>query len=324
MTKIASRRINSPFLIGLFVTIGTFVLVLAIFWLGASQFLKERIYFVTYFEGSVEGLETGSSVKYLGVPVGTVSKIRVATDGKLIEVIMQIDRILNISDSLRVKAEIAGITGGKFLQLFYPNKTFLLEQHPYLNFKAPFPLIHSSPSGIDEFETAARQVMTKLTKFDLEALTGETINFLQSTSDFFKNQDMINALANIRQSSEHLTAIMARADTTHILGNVSKASTELLEATEDLKKFTSILNRNMDDFKLNSYLKSAFMKYDSTLTDARNSLQLMSYSFESTILNFNDVLEQLKLSNKQFRRTLRTWSENPGELLLREPPPVEK
>ena len=51
-------------------------------WLSANKFLKEQIYYVTYFDGSVEGLNVGSPVKYQGVPCGAVQALEVAPDGK--------------------------------------------------------------------------------------------------------------------------------------------------------------------------------------------------------------------------------------------------
>jgi ABC-type transporter Mla subunit MlaD len=182
---IRSRKINSSFLIGLFVVTGTIILVGFLIWMGATQFLKEQTFYVTYFDGSIEGLEPGSAVKYLGVPCGRVQKVQVAPDGMLVEVIMNIDEKITISDSLRVKAEMAGIAGGKFLQLFIPTDPQMFEMNPKITFKPPYTLIKSAPSGIEEITLAARDVMTNIMKLQFAEISKGTINFLDATTKFF-------------------------------------------------------------------------------------------------------------------------------------------
>ena len=47
---------------------------------GAGRFFKKTIPFETYFDQSVQGLEVGAPVKYLGVKIGEVKKISILTD----------------------------------------------------------------------------------------------------------------------------------------------------------------------------------------------------------------------------------------------------
>ena len=96
------NKFTGAFLIGIFVLTGLVILIATVIWLGKTQFMEESKLYVTYFDGSVEGLEKGSPVKYLGVPVGTVDKIKVAPDGKLVEIVMQIESTLD---------EIAALVG---------------------------------------------------------------------------------------------------------------------------------------------------------------------------------------------------------------------
>src|SRR4030043_19418 len=84
-------RKTSKFMIGLFVTIGILIGMVAVVWLGASKYFEKGATYVTYFDESVQGLQLDSAVKYRGVEVGRVEKIRVAPDNTLIEVVMKID-----------------------------------------------------------------------------------------------------------------------------------------------------------------------------------------------------------------------------------------
>ncbi len=50
------------FLIGLFVTVGVMIGVAAVIWLGASKYFQKGSMYVTYFDESVQGLQTDSVV----------------------------------------------------------------------------------------------------------------------------------------------------------------------------------------------------------------------------------------------------------------------
>ena len=80
---------STKFKIGLFL-IGILLLTVAILiWLGASRYFEDSQTAVAYFSESVQGLESDSPVKFRGVPVGRIKKIRMAPDGRLIEVVME-------------------------------------------------------------------------------------------------------------------------------------------------------------------------------------------------------------------------------------------
>jgi len=62
-------RKTSKFMVGLFVTVGVFIGLVAIIWLGASNYFEKGLMYVTYFDESVQGLQADSAVKYRGVEV---------------------------------------------------------------------------------------------------------------------------------------------------------------------------------------------------------------------------------------------------------------
>src|SRR5689334_13518250 len=84
-----ARKKSVYFVVGFFVTVGTIAAVLAIFWLGASRYFRQGTKYATFFDESVQGLQVDSAVKYRGVEVGSVEKIRVAPDNRLIEVVIK-------------------------------------------------------------------------------------------------------------------------------------------------------------------------------------------------------------------------------------------
>lgn len=76
------------FRVGVFVLVGAALIVGGIIAFGAGAVIKEEYYYAeTYFDESVQGLEVGSPVKLLGVPIGRV------------ELITFVDQVYDVSPS---------------------------------------------------------------------------------------------------------------------------------------------------------------------------------------------------------------------------------
>lgn len=324
MKKIKASRSSSSFLVGIFVIIGSILIISVIIWLGASSFLEENVQYLTYFDGSVEGLDPGSAVKYLGVPVGTVGKIEVAPDGRLIQVTMLIGKKIEISDSLRVKAEMAGIAGGKFLQLYFPTDTAIAKMYPEIKFKPDFPVIRSSPSGIQEIEIAAREIMNNIMKFQFDSVSNNTVSFLATTTDFFKNKKLYSIISNLETTSNDLKLLMSNANNTNFWGNLNNTSEELYKTSVALKNFSDELNSKIDDVDIEKTIANASMRYDSVMINTNQAIKNISYRFENALFNLNDLITSFKSTNKQMKRTLQAFSDNPSQILLSNPPEAEK
>jgi paraquat-inducible protein B len=71
-----------PALVGVFVLGGFALLVVALMLFAGAHIFRPEIAAVTYFEGSVAGLEVGAPVTFRGVRVGSVTKIGITIDMK--------------------------------------------------------------------------------------------------------------------------------------------------------------------------------------------------------------------------------------------------
>lgn len=72
----------NPSLIGGFVLGGIILLIGALFVFGSGDLFKEKRRWVTYFDGSVGGLNVGAPVTFRGVRVGTVTDVQLQLDPK--------------------------------------------------------------------------------------------------------------------------------------------------------------------------------------------------------------------------------------------------
>ncbi|MFH1051946.1 MAG: MlaD family protein [bacterium] len=318
------KKISSSFLIGAFVLIGVFILIGTVVWLGQTQFMQKTAYYVTYFDGSVEGLEKGSPVKYLGVPIGSVDKIGVAPDGKLVEVIMQIDSKIQIDRKLRIKAEYAGLAGGKFLQLSYPTNPEILDAFPAMSFVPSYKLIKSSPSGIEEIEIAMREVMNNLRLLKVAEISEETVRFLNSASSFFENKELHSTITKFNESAKHLENILMNAEQSNFIANIESTSYKLLQSSEQLVTFGEKLNKEVETMMLTSKVDYAFAQFDTTMNHTKRIINVLGFRGEEVMFSLNETLMELQATNKQLKKTLKAYTENPGHLLFAEPPKEEK
>ncbi len=79
MEKSTSRKMN----VGIFVVIGTILLVTALYFVGKKQHLFSRNIQLSAVFSDVSGLQLGNNVRYSGVNVGTVKKIEMKAEGKI-------------------------------------------------------------------------------------------------------------------------------------------------------------------------------------------------------------------------------------------------
>ena len=72
--------------LGLFVVVGSLVGVFGVVYLGAQELKRSTQTAYAYFDEALTGLEEGSAVKFRGITVGRVERIRFATEDRLLEV----------------------------------------------------------------------------------------------------------------------------------------------------------------------------------------------------------------------------------------------
>lgn len=107
-----------------YVVVGTFVLALTAAAFGVVLFLTRTSFeetpkvYMSYFTGSVTGLQIGSPVRYRGVPVGTVNDIRIdPTDVERVRVMMEIVQDTPIKTDTTSTLGLQGITGVAYIEL---------------------------------------------------------------------------------------------------------------------------------------------------------------------------------------------------------------
>ncbi len=331
-------RKASNFKIGLFVTAGTLICLAGIVWLGATKYFQKATTYVTYFSESVQGLQPDSSVKYLGVDVGRVDKIRVAPDYRLIEVVMKIDFQGDLSGVV-AQLKMAGITGIVFIELDKkdPDEPDL---SPKLDFTPPYPVISSRPSQltqifavIDEMVRVLRQVDFKGISEQVKSSVGLTESLMKQLQAMLSDTDLKGISDRIKATlgagedllrGERLGSILARLDST--AANLERASERIDKALEEAK------------------FKEVMLEAKATVSEARGLItdmraQLEGMNLAETVGNANRLVqavdrrtrvlavemtatsENLRRASETLELLLERLSAAPSDLIFGQPPP---
>ncbi len=128
--------------VGMFVLILTFAFLGFIAWLTATSYEEGENVYLTYFTGSVTGLQAGSQVRLNGIPVGAVTELGFDEgDAQRIRARLELAPGTPIvSGSVATLAQ-AGLTGGAFVEIQPGSGDQPIEAAP----GADFPVIPSAP-----------------------------------------------------------------------------------------------------------------------------------------------------------------------------------
>jgi phospholipid/cholesterol/gamma-HCH transport system substrate-binding protein len=319
-------RKTSKFMIGLFVTVGLVIGMIAIVWLGASKYFEKGATYVTYFDESVQGLQLDSAVKYRGVEVGRVEKIRVAPDNTLIEVVMKIDLKGKIERDDVAQLKAAGITGIVFVELSRkdPGEPDL---SPKITFASEYPIISSKPSDIKQLLTGIDNVIQSLKKIDTEGISDQvksTLKVLEST------------VAGLNSVVGVVEKTLGAGKLEETVGEVKNTLLKLQDFVSDVQKELQALNLG----KTGSNIESATARLDKIMNsgeveailgeakDAAKKVNQLAKGLDKRSLeitnNIKATSDNLKRASESLEMLVDRVYASPSDLLFGQPPPPRR
>ena len=107
------------FRLGLFISAAAVLFIILIIAIAANQIFKDKdIYYISYQNISVNGLDRGSSVKYLGIKIGSIKNIQIdPEDITRVIITISVDAGTPIKKDVRADISTIGITGIKLIEL---------------------------------------------------------------------------------------------------------------------------------------------------------------------------------------------------------------
>jgi phospholipid/cholesterol/gamma-HCH transport system substrate-binding protein len=109
---------NQPLKLGIFVTLGLFIFIVGIYYLGSKQDLFSSTFTVNSYFKDVKGLVQGNNVRYSGINVGTVSKIDIVSDSTILVKMSINDKVREfIRKDSKVEIGSDGLMGSKIVKI---------------------------------------------------------------------------------------------------------------------------------------------------------------------------------------------------------------
>lgn len=302
-----------------YIFVGSFVLILLaslfafIIWVAKLQLDEANDEYLVYFTGSVTGLQEGSPVRYRGIPVGTVTDVRLDPSN-----VSRVRASVELKEGTPVKAdsiaslELQGLTGGSYVQISGGT-----EESPLLrdNDQNGTPVIPSKPSSLSEVVNNAPQLLAR---------SMELVDRLGALVTPENRENIAATLANTRRATENLAN--ASEDLTQTLRTFNalaagvtqktmpKVDDALTEARSTLIAFQANLKTLVETtVETEKALKTAAGQFGSLAADNRQAIRDFA---SSGLYDTTQLINQLRELSDRLARVLTRFENDPTSLLF--------
>ncbi|MCU0866073.1 MAG: MlaD family protein [Planctomycetes bacterium] len=211
--------------LGLFVVAGCAATITGLTWIGMHELKREFHVAYAYFDEALTGLEEGSPVKFRGVTIGVVQRIRVAEDKKHLQVqaalyddylrdlgldVSTQDGVCPLPDNLRAQVVMSWVTSTSFIQVdFFPDPELGPQRLPFA-VPAGQSTLRTVPSTAKSLEVAAREVLRDLPSMAMSAR--ELVELLRTELQAARLPELTRQLQAVLQRSDQLLADLQQRD----------------------------------------------------------------------------------------------------------------
>ncbi len=307
----------SYFRLGLFVIVGTLLLLVGIIYLGVGEYFEKRFQVETYFSDSMEGLNIGSPVKFRGVTVGDVERItfvqevyergdssdrsfgfvriRFGLDYEVFpglspqELRARLDKA--VQDGARVRLASAGLMGTAFLSMEFLDP---VENPPLELAWTPKHLyIPSAPSAFGAMMKSMENTLDSLAQVDVKGISENLNTLLVNTNKQINDlqiavvrEKAIALVDELRGTNEKIKELLSKPELEKAIDDAGGAIADIRELTDGSDEDVKAVIAN---------LRSATERVDALLADKR---------IDAIVQGLADTSEQLPPAAAHARRTL--------------------
>lgn len=305
------------FKIGLFIIISVTLIVIAVVIWGAGLFTKDMIYFETYFDSSVSGLDPGAPVELSGVKIGQVESIEFASaiydisTGPLevskyeryVRVLCSMDREktkertgdftdeqretrvkIMEKQGLRLRLVSNILTGQAFLEgIFLDPKRF-----PALDiiWKPQYIYVPSAPGGISTMKDSVDKILVKLEEVDVKAIAD-----------------------NINQLLVEVKQVVVDANISGMTGEIKGLFAELRKTNQEIQGLLTNPDPNAETVNLAQIM----VRLDNTLEELNLKIRTQGPEIDKFLRNLRAISDDIKELTAMLK-------EHPSEIIFSQPP----
>jgi len=300
-----------------YVAVGAFVIVVLamatvfVLWYTNTHERREYQRYEVYFAGSVSGLSEGSTVRYLGVNVGRVARIRLdprAADR--VETLIDVDKATPVTHETLARLTMQGVTGLLFIDLSQaaPNAANETPEVP----SQEYPVIRSVRSDFDLFVSGLPELVadaTRVTRRLNEVLGPENLNAIKAS------------LASVRAATEPLPG--AARDAARLVTELRAAIAEAHAVAQNANKLVATAGPELGSAakhlrEISDHLAALSGRVDGLI--ARHERDLDRFAGPG-LDEFEGLLHDSREAANEVRDLARSLRENPSRLLYEHPLP---
>jgi phospholipid/cholesterol/gamma-HCH transport system substrate-binding protein len=292
--------------LGVFITVGIAIFVIAIFFIGKQQNLFNPVFKITTNFFNISGLQVGNNVRFSGINVGTVSDIKIINDST-VQVDMLIRRNVQVFIKADSEASISsdGIIGDRVVIITQGNNyAQIAEDGQHINSKEP---IETDDIMISLQATAANaEIITlQLAEIMMNINSGQgMLGRLIQDSTIAENVNL--TLENFKKSSEGLdeTIEVTKENLFAFMVSLQKTAAKTEVASNQLGEIMTKINNG--EGAIGMLLKDTIMV---------NNIDETIYNLKESSIGLNENMEALK-HNFLFRGYYRRQAKEADKLRI--------
>ena len=316
---------TNKFKLGLFVIGSILVLIIAVFSMGLFDRLKPKAHMVTYVKESVQGLTTGSMVKYKGVPIGNVSDITIMVDNNEIKIDIEVDlskiqhRTGNTisgsrelgreqfydflqkasKEGLACRIEPDGITGAKYVEInFFTDEKSPAHRAAFFE-KGVF-VMPSTPSMLANLRTNIFEILNSVAAVDFKGISNQI-------NDLLKRANQTLDRAKLDQLSVDADQVIRKIDLTISNLNNTLDQKQMRNAVRDMEESLQAVK------KLAAQIESSVSR--ANLSETAGDIRELSKSLKNSSDTLQTSLQKANDTMDSITDLVRYLNDNPASLI---------
>jgi phospholipid/cholesterol/gamma-HCH transport system substrate-binding protein len=294
-----------------YTAVGAFVILVAVmaglfvYWYSEGRDRRSYVPYEIYFQGSVTGLSEGGSVRYLGVEVGKVRRIRLdSRSAERVQVVVDIDQSAPVSAGTTAELSLLSVATG-LLYIDLQQNTRGREVLPAVP-SVRYPVIRTVRSTFDTFLES------------LPDLAGSAAVLLDRAQEIFSpenSQALADMVKNLHDASRSLPGTMQHIDS--LVGSMTQTSSEVRQLAAQLRTTTAGLTPQIQQLaqRLNGtaeQLEQATRGIESFVSENRSGVAQFT---RDGLPQLQRTLEEARSAAEAFQELSRSLKDNPSQLL---------
>lgn len=293
-----------------YVAVGTFILLVIamgvgfVLWYTDASDGREYIRYEIQFAGSVNGLDRGSPVRYLGVDVGRVRRLGIDLQTPTrVNVMVEVDSTTPISSATRASLGLQGVTGLLYINLYQASD---VDRTSALRQGERYPVIESVVSDFDSFLASLPELMGRansllervgrvLSDRNLDALAGTLASLREATAAMPATARNVAELVN--QLRATVKEIHSSAETLNAMASESRPEVRLA-----LQRMTQVTES----------LAQASLRVDHFTQQSEKQL---GHFTQNGLFEIERLVRETRSAAREFRDLSRSLQENPSQIL---------